>query len=497
MKPAVPSGSKDGDVTDLDADAGESDRPGSEDAGDDEHLASSERRLSTGDSTSRLENLPAELRSHVLASSPDLPTLRSLVRASPVLHAQYRHDRNNILRACLGRELDGLAVDACATLMSRVRDLGSPRTDEKITVFLATYRGWLSGSTPRPDVSSLDPGNVRWLVAYHLSVARPLASQYSKWALANLTKAASSSPGEEEDAGSPAVHRGHDARLSRSEEIRICRALYRYETYHHLFGRNQGKRRGAFRHHEINELFFCLFDAWEAEAIGCVELFVRQRYEDIFDRVAGDLHHSNPRFMLENGVINSEGSFDLEGERNGKHDCRLMPAHRNLLLTLAATDYLDGTLSRGLKMTVRLLAIDDHEELVTKMQRCLTHAHNLDAPMRRALGTVAQNDRRLMSADAPDARDEAEQRRDAMTFVGDAVPPDGPPLAWVLLWGGRYANIYGEYVPEPLRRWGYVMWDKHRWTAMGAEQLVARQWETAPELVEEIENDCGWSPIEG
>ncbi|KAH8774578.1 hypothetical protein F5883DRAFT_627792 [Diaporthe sp. PMI_573] len=356
MKPAVPSGSKDGDVTDLDADA-------------------------------------------------DLPTLRSLVRASPVLHAQYRHDRNNILRACLARELDGLAVDACATLMSRVRDLGSPRTDEKITVFLATYRGWLSGSTPRPDVSSLDPGNVRWLVAYHLSVARPLASQYSKWALANLTKAASSSPGEEGDAESPAVHRGHDTRLSRSEEIRIYRALYRYETYHHLFGRNQGKRRGAFRHHEINELFFCLFDAWEAEAIGCVELFVRQR--------------------------------------------------------------------------------------------CLTHAHNLDAPMRRALGTVAQNDRRLMSADAPDARDEAEQRRDSMAFVGDGVPPDGPPLAWVLLWGGRYANICGEYVPEPLRRWGYVMWDKHRWTAMGAEQLVARQWETAPELVEEIENDCGWSPIEG
>ncbi|KAK4234038.1 hypothetical protein C8A03DRAFT_18985, partial [Achaetomium macrosporum] len=153
--------------------------------------------------------------------------------------------------------------------------------------------------------------------------------------------------------------------------------------------------------------------------------------------------------------------------------------------------YMDGTVSRGLKMTVRLLAIRDHETLVSKMQRCLTHDHNVDAPMRKALGSVAQSDRRDMSVNI---RDEAEQRRDKMEFAGDVVPPNGPPLGWVALWNGTYANIYGEYVPRTVREWGYVMWDERRWKELGADGLVSKQWETAPELVEEIETDYDWRP---
>ena len=175
---------------------------------------------------------------------------------------------------------------------------------------------------------------------------------------------------------------------------------------------------------------------------------------------------------------------------------RVLLARNNAhLLIHTALDYMKGTISRGLKMIVRLLVINDHEELVTKMQRCLTRDQNLDAPMRDAFGSIAQNDRREMSTNFPDARDAAEQRRDQMDFAGDAVPPDEPPIAWVLLWGGKYANIYGEYVPELLRRWGYVMWDESRWSDVGAKELVAKQWETAPELVEEISNDRNWTPV--
>jgi hypothetical protein len=117
-----------------------------------------------------------------------------------------------------------------------------------------------------------------------------------------------------------------DIRLSRSEEMRIFRALYRYETYYHLFSRNCGERRGGFRHHEINELFFCLFDPWEAEAVGCVELFVRLRYEDIFNKAKSDLHPENPRFRLENGIYSPEGSFDLDKE----YDCKLQHYQRTM-----------------------------------------------------------------------------------------------------------------------------------------------------------------------
>lgn len=49
--------------------------------------------------------------------------------------------------------------------------------------------------------------------------------------------------------------------------------------------------------------------------------------------------------------------------------------------------------------------------------------------------------------------------REDVSFAGDAVPPDGPPFAWVvLLWDGYYASVYRGYVPESLRRWGRRTW---------------------------------------
>jgi hypothetical protein len=146
-------------------------------------------------------------------------------------------------------------------------------------------------------------------------------------------------------------------------------------------------------------------------------------------------------------------------------------------------------------MAVRLFAISDHDTLVAKMERAVTRHHHVDATMKKALWSVAQEDRRTMS-DTTNLRDEAEQRRDAMQFDGDAVPPDGPPLAWVLLWNETYSNIYGSYVPPTVQSWGYVMWDERRWTELGAQDLVYQQWETHPQLVEEIGTDYGWAPAD-
>lgn len=216
--------------------------------------------------------------------------------------------------------------------MSRERELRSPRTNEKIAKFLGEYHDSFSNSGSCLSVNSVKPSYVRWLAAYHLSVARPLASRYSEWALTNLREAASSLAAQEGVAETLVAHNGHDIGLKRSEEIRVFRALYRYETYHHLFGQNHGRRAGDFRHHVINELFFCLFDPWEAEAVGCLDLFVRQRYEDIFNKIKGDLQPQNVRFRLENGIYNYEGSFDLEGEHDGKHDLPpTLPGQETLL----------------------------------------------------------------------------------------------------------------------------------------------------------------------
>ncbi len=109
--------------------------------------------------------------------------------------------------------------------------------------------------------------------------------------------------------------------LSRSEERRIFRALYRYEIFCHLFGRTlrhrRGHRWGGLRGRQINEHLLCLFDPWEAEAIGCVDLFIRERYKLLFEEVKWDLSPQNPKYnKLPRG--RHDRSFDLEGLFNGR-----------------------------------------------------------------------------------------------------------------------------------------------------------------------------------
>lgn len=257
----------------------------------------SERLTDDAKSSSSLENLPSEVRSQILSIMPDLPSLHALVHASPTMHAQYRQSRDSILHACLDRELDGLYVDAQATLMSRASVLGDPRTSPMIVSFAESYGRCLSGSVPRSRVGSTEPSAIRWLAAYHRSVARPMLRMYSKWALENHEKLAASVAGSGSTTRVPKAGSEHGADLSRSEEIRILRALYRYDTFCHLFGTNKSVRwLSLFYDYEVNEMFFCLFEPWEVEAIVCIDAFLWQRYDQIFDEIQDDLDDDNPKY---------------------------------------------------------------------------------------------------------------------------------------------------------------------------------------------------------
>jgi hypothetical protein len=154
---------------------------------------------------------------------------------------------------------------------------------------------------------------------------------------------------------------------------------------------------------------------------------------------------------------------------------------------------LHGIIGSGLELFERLLAVEDHETLINKMQRCLTrHGGLRGTSMDQALCQCGQKStRNLISTNS---RDDAQLRRDPIRFTGDAVPLEGPPLAWVLLWNGTYSNIYAQYVPITVRNWGYVMWDERRWNELGARDIVLRQWEAVPKQVEFIEKDFGWRP---
>ncbi|KAH6844566.1 hypothetical protein B0I37DRAFT_165044 [Chaetomium sp. MPI-CAGE-AT-0009] len=420
-------------------------------------------------SSSLLESLPAELRDQILLSVPDLTTLHSLVRASPVMHAQYRSNRKSILRVCVARELDGFIADAYGCVKSRVGEMMPLRTVEKITAHLEAYRGWLANPTPLANLDGIRSHQARWLSRFHLGVAKPMARRYSAWALQNLARATSPPLQDQGVAETGPTTTEQDIVLSRSEEIRIYRALYRFHTYCQLFGVNQCDRNLNMEFHEVNALFFGLFEPWEVDAVICVDGFLRQRYGEIFDQIQDDLHAANPEYDLGNDNVHA-GSLYVRTQRQG---------------------IMHGTVSRGLGVADKILKMDSHETLIAKIQKYLVLSCFQDDPIPLTTTWPVQRQRR---AAALSARDEAEQRKDPMEFAGDAVPPDGPPLGWVLLWNGTYVNIYGDHVPPAVQNWGYVMWDEHRWDERGARALVVKQWETESQRIAEIEHCYGWCP---
>lgn len=158
---------------------------------------------------------------------------------------------------------------------------------------------------------------------------------------------------------------------------------------------------------------------------------------------------------------------------------------------------MEGTIALGIKITSQVLAIEDHDQLLDKMAGCLHPFRPLDASIKASLSTGAQKDRREDLNHTPNDKDDAEGV-DSMPFPGDTVAPTGPPLAWVLLWDETYVNIYGEYVPEPLKASGWVMWDEHRLNSTGVKKAIADQWKAVPELIEEIQDPYPWlGPIWG
>lgn len=86
-----------------------------------------------------LENLPAEIRRHLL-STLDYEGLKALVHASSIYHQQYLLDRHHLLCKCLEATLGSNTTDACAVYQSGLVEFLKTRTEEIITQFLESYR---------------------------------------------------------------------------------------------------------------------------------------------------------------------------------------------------------------------------------------------------------------------------------------------------------------------------------------------------------------------
>jgi len=69
--------------------------------------------------------------------------------------------------------------------------------------------------------------------------------------------------------------------------------------------------------------------------------------------------------------------------------------------------------------------------------------------------------------------DELEDRQERLPFCGDTE--DGPPIAWVTEWRGRYSNSYGGAIPASLKKWGHVFWDRGRLIRSKGMEHVLRE----------------------
>lgn len=268
-----------------------------------------------------LENFPAEIR-HQLLSNLDFQGLRALISVSPVYLQQYLLDRKHLLTELCEKTLGSVTIDACAVYESGLVDFSKTRTPKSVTRLLQSYKN--------RDLSLKDAFNINdimSIMSFHTSIIMPLARHYIGWAFNNLAKETKKDPLQ-----------SYNEPLSRAEETRLVRALYRFQLYCNLFGVGhdhwQRSRWNDDEDKNIFKIFLGIYESWEVEEIACVYAFATIKIGQIFYAIRWDVNEDNPKFEGQRPPT-PEGTFDLE------NCCQFYPFSCSIISTLLTT-YFNG-----------------------------------------------------------------------------------------------------------------------------------------------------------
>ncbi|KAI9780361.1 MAG: hypothetical protein M1839_006784 [Geoglossum umbratile] len=348
---------------------------------------------------SPLTSLPPELRLQII-SELQLDQLSAVVHASSAFHRDYRRTRMSTLRKCLQLTFRSAAIDAYAVFQSYSDEFAETWTRKKVKQFLLSYQDQRASAHNSHFTDRLTEGEAIRMAAFHSTIIKPLARCYVDCTLRNLF-----------DETNGPLDKGL---LSKAEETRVLRALYRFQLCCNLFGKGRfdapkcrQRSRHPFDDSDILKLFFCLFEPWEVEEIVCIYAFAKQTLGYIFGHIRWDVHKENPKYESQGRYHPPVGTFDFD---------------------------TDGAWSKLTQWSLR------------------------QGP--------------------PSHREQKQQRRDPLPFTGDGdSETDGPhpPLAWTIMWGGTYSNLFGEYVQHVIHQWGYVIWDAARLERTGVKELVVWQ----------------------
>lgn len=236
-----------------------------------------------------LETLPAEIR-HLLLSKLDPEALKALATASPVYLQQYMLDRYHLICECLETTLGSVAIDACAVYQSGSAEFSKTRDYRNVTQFLQYYKDLHNRSSSQylSLKELLDMDGIMSMMSFHTSIIMPLCRHYAGWALTNLA--------EKTDKEFPESHNKHPI-LSRTEELRLVRALYRYQLYCNLFGVGES---GCYEQSYTDDKnlfkgFLHIYKSWEIEEIACIYTFTMKNFDRIFSQIGWDVRAENPK----------------------------------------------------------------------------------------------------------------------------------------------------------------------------------------------------------
>lgn len=401
---------------------------------------------------SKLESLPPEIRRQIL-STLDLARLKAVVRASPAFHQQYLFDRNHLLCTSLETTLDSVTVDAYA-----VSQYATQRKDTRQDSLLKLYSTKISRQF-LPLVGKLTLEETLKIVFFYFQLVKPLIEYYARWTLDNLA----------EEAGEDACG---EVALTSMETLRLTRAIYRFQLLCQLADPVDTaimSSRG-----ETVRAFLDLLEPWEIEEVFSFYQFAQDAYDRKFKHIRWNLHPSNPKFDDQRQPPTPEGAFVLDNLSKLNYSLSyLLTLHTSNTRMSDRDNYLEGLTLRGVPLLHTVLfQIKDHQHLVSTIQQHLASSYIPFNAIEGVLGETQQASRR---ENHPSERDRMQEERAPFPFRGDSES-DAPPLAWTMIWNGTYSNLYGWYISDEMRRWGYVFWDAARLEVAGGKEFLKHQW---------------------
>ncbi|KAG8165663.1 hypothetical protein KVR01_004215 [Diaporthe batatas] len=448
------------------------------------------------------EGLPPEIRLRIFEFGLGIEDLRAAVRASPSLHRQYLDaDRRRMLQTALDTSLGPAfiamwAVHATSNsnvdLLRPSIEIESERIVKFMTKFLDLQRSWAQGALLSEHFRESD---LVEMSRYYLSTVKPVVAYFSDLFLGNLCQQLDQGPesilssssafdsssdntdgdstnswqtpykyGEHVDGCAPqdeaTLDAGREVYLQRppssSEAVRIVRALYHVQMWCNIFGygADPDKEPASVPPEEVPCMFHETFEPWEVEEMLCIFQHMKSVINDLFHEMRDDLLRYDEQHRGEIPFFTSHCM-----------DIRDYDVHIQC--------FIQSTVSRGLPYFLKFLAIPEGDR-DARLRPVVDNVGRWLLKEMLVSSTSFNFERRDLH---PSPNDVREKEQVPLLFLGDSFDTKlGPPFGWCLMWRGTYSNRYGDDIPDKLRHWGYVFWDRERVIGSTARRLLLHTW---------------------